>query len=203
MQISEQLFSEIEEYAELYHVPIIHSAGAAALARLVAAHKPRAVLEIGTAIGYSALKMLACMPGQGRIISIELDEARIAAARKFIGRAGAADRIELIAGNAGELIDGLQGPFDMIFIDAAKGQYLDYFRKLEGKLMTGAIVVADNVLFRGFVQSREAVPRRYRTIVKRLRQYLEYVNSHPCFTTTVQQTGDGIAISYYRGTTGE
>nr|WP_092067283.1 O-methyltransferase [Dendrosporobacter quercicolus]NSL46505.1 O-methyltransferase [Dendrosporobacter quercicolus DSM 1736]SDL53300.1 Predicted O-methyltransferase YrrM [Dendrosporobacter quercicolus] len=203
MQISQSLFRVMEAYAEEYKVPIIRKAGAKVLTGLIAGCKPLAVLEIGAAIGYSALKMLENMPADGKITAIELDPERIAVARQFVAKAGAAARLELIAGDAGKIITELRGPYDFIFIDAAKGQYLDYFRKLEGKLAVGAVIAADNILFRGFVESGQAPPRRYRTIVMRLRQYLEYVNTHPAFSTTVRQDGDGIAISYYRGTTCE
>ena len=107
--------------------------------------------------------------------------------------------MELLDGDASEILLQLDGKFDLVFIDAAKGQYLDYLQKIMGKLSENAVVIADNVLFRGMVLSDEPPLKRYRTIVKRQREYLDFVHLDPGFLTTIHHEGDGVAISYYRG----
>jgi len=199
MQIEASLFREIQDYAEINHVPIISFEGASLLVQIVSSSKPLSILEIGTAIGYSTLKFIEHMPSDANVVSIELNNERVEIAKAFIAKAGAEDKVQIIAGDAGSILPQLTGPFDLVFIDAAKGQYLDYFKKIEDKLSQHSVVIADNVLFRGYVESNEAPPRRYKTIVKRLREYLSYVTDHPSFNTHLYRVGDGVAISYYRG----
>lgn len=198
MQATELLMQEIEEYAREHRVPIIGKAGANLLVEVVKRRQPLFVLEIGTAIGYSAILTAIHAPA-ARIITIEQDSERIAAAQAFIARAGLDERITILAGDAGELLPAITGPFDFVFIDAAKGQYFDYLSKMLGKLAEGAIIAADNVLFRGMVEGRVDTPKRYRTIVKRLQQYLNFVTQDPRFKTSIYPDGDGLAISYYKG----
>jgi len=194
-----ELFREMEEYAEIHNVPIINKVSSQLLVATVKEKQPMSVLEIGTAIGYSALLMAQYMPKAGKMISIEQDANRIDTAYEYIARAGKSEQIQLIDGDAGEILLQLEGNFDMVFIDAAKGQYLDYLQKIIGKLSKDAVIVADNVLFRGMVLGQEPPHKRYRTIVKRLREYLDFVSHDERFSTTIHDEGDGIAISYYRG----
>ena len=199
MQTIEKLFQEIETYAEENHIPIINKVSSQVLMNETRQKAPQSVLEIGTAIGYSALLMITNMPTGGKIVTIEQDGNRIDTAHEFITRAGKREQIQLLDGDASEILLQLQGPFDMVFIDAAKGQYLDYLQKIMDKLSDGAVIIADNVLFRGMVLGNEAPHKRYRTIVKRLREYLDFVTHDPRFSTTIHQEGDGVAISYYQG----
>ncbi len=193
------LFAEIEKYADEHNVPIINKDSRQLLMDTVKKNAPKSILEVGTAVGYSALVMAENMPPNGKIITIEQDANRIDTAYDFITRAGRIEQIQLIDGDASEILAQLEGTFDMVFIDAAKGQYLDYLLKIMDKLSVGAVIVADNVLFRGMVMSNEPPLKRYRTIVKRLREYLDFVNQDPRFSTTIYEDGDGIAISYYQG----
>lgn len=198
MESIEILMQEMVEYARDHHVPIIGQAGAALLQEVVRRKQPLFVLEIGTAIGYSAIFIAAHAPA-ARIITIEQDEKRVTVAQNFITRAGLAARVSILAGDAGEVLPNIEGRFDLVFIDAAKGQYFDYLTKVMGKLAADAVIVADNVLFRGMVEGTVNVPRRYRTIVKRLQQYLNFVTQDPRFETRVYHDGDGLAISDYKG----
>ena len=193
------LFKEIEAYAEENNIPIINKVSSQLLVETVKNVAPRSILEIGTAVGYSALLMANYMPKDGKIVTIEQDANRIDTAYNFITRAGRIEQIQLLDGDASEILLSLEGTFDMVFIDAAKGQYLDYLQKVIDKLAIGAVIVADNVLFRGMVMSDEPPLKRYRTIVKRLREYLDFVSHDPRFSTTIHSEGDGVAISYYRG----
>ncbi len=193
------LFKEIEEYAAEYNIPIINKISSNRIIDVVKKNKPKSILEIGTAIGYSALLMAHYMPEDGKIITIEQDAARIDIAYNYIARAGKSEQIELLDGDAGTILSQLEETFDMVFIDAAKAQYLDYLCKIIDKLSNGAVVIADNVLFRGMVMSEDPPLRRYKTIVKRLKEYLQFVNTDPRFSTTIHYEGDGVAISYYQG----
>lgn len=197
MEAAQSLLQEMEEYARLHHVPIIGQAGAVLLGEVVNAKQPLFVLEIGTAIGYSTI-LTALNAPHARIITIEQNPERITLAQQFILRAGLEDRICIAGGDAGAVIQTLKGPFDFVFIDAAKGQYLDYLNKVMDKLAPGSVIAADNVCFRGLVRGGGA-PKRYRTIVKRLKEYLNFVTNDPRFNTTVYPDGDGLAISYYKG----
>lgn len=199
MNTMTELLKEIEEYAEQHGIPIINKASSQLLIDITQKQTPQSVLEIGTAIGYSALVMLNHMPANGKLITIEQDANRIDTAYDFIARAGKIEQIQLLDGDASEILTELEGPFDMVFIDAAKSHYLEYLEKIMDKLSNGAVIIADNVLFRGMVLSDEPPVKRYRTIVKRLREYLDFVSHDPRFSTTIHHDGDGVAISYYRG----
>lgn len=193
------LFEEMEKYAVEYNVPIINKLSSKLLIDAIKQNKPKSILEIGTAIGYSALLMAHYMPQDGKIITIEQDATRIDIAYDYIARAGRSEQIQLLDGDASTILLQLEGTFDLVFIDAAKAKYLDYLCKIIDKLSIGAVVIADNVLFRGMVMSENPPLRRYKTIVKRLKEYLDFVNQDPRFSTTIHSEGDGVAISYYQG----
>lgn len=199
MSIMLELFKEIEDYATEHAIPIINKISGDLLIAEVQKKAPKSILEIGTAVGYSALLMANHMPADGKIITIEQDAKRIDTAYDYITRAGKIEQIQLLDGDASEILVQLEDSFDFVFIDAAKGQYLDYLEKIMDKLSDGAVIIADNVLFRGMVMSQEPPLKRYRTIVKRLREYLDFVNTDPRFSTVIHPEGDGVAISYYQG----
>ncbi|MDU2065320.1 MAG: O-methyltransferase [Sporomusaceae bacterium] len=194
------LLTELEAYAALQHVPIIQQAGSQVLLDAVRQKQPLRVLEIGTAIGYSTLLIAQEMAAGGTITTIDIDADRQAKARDVIGQANLAVTVEFVYGDALPLIEKLTGPFDFVFIDAAKGHYVHYLQALlTGKLAADALIVADNVLFRGYVMGQEAPPRRFRTIVKRLKAYLELVSNPELFTTEIFPDGDGLAVSRFLG----
>lgn len=190
------LLAEMKAYGEASHVPIININGLRVLTETVAAKRPRRVLEIGTAIGYSTLYIAANGAEEVEIVTLELSQERAAEAAGFIKRSRFADRISIVTGDAGENIQKQSGKFDLVFIDAAKGQYPDYFRKVYPLLADDAVVIADNVLFRGYVQGAVPVPRRFRTIVKRLREYIGLVTDDTEFRTEIHADGDGLAVSW-------
>lgn len=190
------LLAEMKAYGEASHVPIININGLRVLTETVAAKRPRRVLEIGTAIGYSTLYIAANGAEEVEIVTLELSQERAAEAAGFIKRSRFADRISIVTGDAGENIQKQSGKFDFVFIDAAKGQYPDYFRKVYPLLADDAVVIADNVLFRGYVQGDVPVPRRFRTIVKRLREYIGLVTDNAEFRTEIHADGDGLAVSW-------
>ena len=192
-----QLCDRIEQEALAARVPIIRRETAALLKTLVAAKAPRAILEIGTAVGYSALLMARVMPADCRITTIEKYEKRIPVARENFRLAGEEERITLLEGDADEILDRLKGSyFDFVFMDAAKGQYLAWLPKLMELMPAGAVLVSDNVLQDGdIVQSRFAVERRNRTIHGRMREYLYELKHNRALETSILPVGDGVALS--------
>lgn len=193
----EPLFKEMETFAKEYKVPIINENGRKVFIEIVQKYKPQRVLEIGTAIGYSALLTAYYGNEKVKITSLELDEERAKQAQTFIDKSIYKENIHIILGDAGINIQKLnpEEKFDMIFIDAAKGQYPDYLNKVMPLLSEQGIILADNVLFRGYVMSEEKPPRRYKTIVKRLREYISLVSDKEKFTTQIFENGDGLALS--------
>lgn len=190
------LFKEMEEFAEKNHVPIIKEAERRIFKDIIAKYRPKRILEIGTAIGYSALLMASCGKDV-KIKTLELSAERAQTAQAFINRSPYRENIEIVVGDAGESLLQLDKAeiFDMVFIDAAKGQYPDYLQKVLPHLAKRGVIVTDNVLFRGYVLSEEKPPRRYKTIVKRLREYLQIIEDKNRFTTTIYEDGDGLAVS--------
>ena len=142
-----------------------------------------------------ALLLAANGAADAQVTTLELSEERAALAHSFIARSPYEGRIEILQGDAGELLTELEGPYDFVFIDAAKGQYVDYFEKVQPLLTADATIVADNVLFRGYVMGKEKAPRRYRTIVKRLRRYIELTSHAAGYETEIFERGDGLAVS--------
>ena len=195
-----QLCDRIEQEALAARVPIIRRETAALLKTLVAAKAPRAILEIGTAVGYSALLMARVMPADCRITTIEKYEKRIPVARENFRLAGEEERITLLEGDADEILERLKGSyFDFVLMDAAKGQYLAWLPKLMELMPPGALLVSDNVLQDGdIVQSRFAVERRNRTIHARMREYLYELKHNSALETSILPVGDGVALSVRR-----
>lgn len=189
------ILSEMEKYAEENHVPIITPDIAGLLAVLIKSAGVKSILEVGTAIGYSAIHMGLCAGEGFTIRTIEQNQESAAKASEFISMAGMENNIEIITGNAEEILKGVDGTYDMIFIDAAKGHYMDFFRDSIGKLRVGGLFVCDNVLFRGMVAERSLLIRRKITIVKRLKKFLSYISSCEGLQTTIIPMGDGMSIS--------
>lgn len=187
--------STIEDYALENSVPIVHPEVAQLLKVLVRMNKPKRILEVGTAIGYSSLVM-ASATEDIEIITIERNDNMIEIANENISKSVYKDNIKVIEGDADEVIKDLEGKFDFIFLDAAKGHYKDMFLGLIDKLNPGGIVVSDNILFKGMIATDDLVIRRKKTIVKRMRDYLDYISNEDSLETTVIPIGDGVAISY-------
>ena len=193
------LCDAIAKEALASYVPIIKKETGAFLKTLVAAKQPKAILEVGTAVGYSALLMAGCMPEDGHITTIEKYEPRIPVAKENFKKAGLEDKITLLEGDAEEILDSLEGPFDFIFMDAAKGQYLHWLPLILRLLAPGGMLVSDNVLQDGdIVQSRYAVERRNRTIHGRMREYLYRLKHMEELETAVIPIGDGVTVSVKR-----
>lgn len=192
--------NEIEQEAKRTNVPIIRTQVQSLLRLLLAMRKPTSILEVGCAIGFSALLMSEYGPEDCHITTIENYEKRISVARENFRRAGKEDKITLLEGDAADILRELAGPYDMIFMDAAKGQYIHFLPDVLRLLSPGGILLSDNVLQDGdILESRFAVTRRNRTIHSRMREYLYELKHHPELETVILPVGDGVTVSVKRG----
>lgn len=190
---------EIEKRALEEQIPIVRRSMQSLLKFLLAAWRPGRILEVGTAIGFSALLMSEYGPPGCHVTTIEKYEKRIPAALENFRRAGREDRITLLAGDAADILRELTGSYDMIFMDAAKGQYIHFLPEALRLLAPGGLLVSDNVLQDGdIIQSRFAVTRRNRTIHARMREYLYELKHNALLETVVLPVGDGAALSVKR-----
>ncbi len=188
--------AELEKEAVDTYVPIIRKDMQAYLKYLMFTHRPKNILEVGTAIGFSAILMSEYAP-DAHITTIENYDKRIPIARQNFLRFNRQDRIELIEGDALEVLPLLTDSYDFIFMDAAKGQYINYLPDILRLLKPGAILVSDNVLQDGdIVESKYAVVRRDRTIHTRMREYLYELKHNENLVTVILPVGDGITVSY-------
>lgn len=177
-------------------VPIIRQETAAFLKSMVACVRPMRILEVGTAVGYSALLMAQVMPENAHITTIEKFKPRIPKALAHFEEAGMAERITLLEGDAQEILETLEGTYDFIFMDAAKGQYIHWLPRILELMHPGSVLFSDNVLQDGdIIESRFAVERRNRTIHARMREYLYTLKHTDCLETSILPVGDGVALS--------
>lgn len=187
---------EIEKEAKKTNVPIIRTETQSLIKFLMAMKRPMSILEVGCAVGFSALLMSEYAPEGCMITTIEKYEKRIPIAKENFKRAGKEDSIILLEGDAQEILKTLDGEFDFIFMDAAKGQYIYFLPEVLRLLSKGGILLSDNVLQDGeVIQSRYAVTRRNRTIHTRMRDYLYELKHHPELTTAILPIGDGVTLS--------
>ena len=187
---------EIESEAKKTNVPIIRTQTQSLLKVLLAMNKPTTILEVGCAIGFSALLMSEYAPENCHITTIENYDKRIPIARENFKKAGREDKITLLEGDAADILKDLDGTYDFIFMDAAKGQYLHFLPDVLRLLSVGGILLSDNVLQDGgVIESRFAVTRRNRTIHSRMREYLYELKHHPDLETVILPVGDGVTIS--------
>ena len=186
---------ELEKYAHATGVPIIRTQTQSLLRFLLTVKKPERILEVGTAIGFSALLMSEAAP-EAQITTIEKYEKRIPLAKENFRKAGKEDRITLLEGDAADILKELTGTYDFIFMDAAKGQYIHFLPDILKLLAPGGLLISDNVLQDGdVVESRFAVTRRNRTIHARMRDYLYELKHHPELETVILPVGDGVTLS--------
>lgn len=195
----EEYFIDLENYADEFHVPIIHKEVKKILEFVVKSIKAKSVLEIGTAIGYSASVFARAMNGKGKVVSIERRQDYFDLANENVKKSGYNTVFDFRLGEAKDILLNIDEKFDVIFIDAAKGHYKEFLDKCLEQLKDGGVIISDNVLYKGMIATDEYVIRRKITIVKRMRDYLDYISNHPDLTTTVLPMSDGIALSYKLG----
>ena len=189
---------EMELYAKENEVPIIHKEVRALIDVLCKIHKPKKILEIGTAIGYSAINFALCSVECEKIVTIERESDMCSVARNNIESMGLGDKIRVIEGDALEVLPCLSSKYDIIFIDAAKGYYNEFFDEIINLLNDEGLIISDNVLYKGMTATDELVKRRQKTIVGRMRDYLLRLCNHKNLTTSIIPIGDGVALSYYK-----
>lgn len=195
-----RILEDIEKEALSAVVPIIRREMQSFLKVLLLMQKPARILEVGTAVGFSALLMSEYAPEGCRITTIENYEKRIPIARENFKRAGKEEEITLIEGDAADVLRDLEGEFDLIFMDAAKGQYIHYLPDVMRLLAEGGCLVSDNVMQDGdVIESRFAVERRNRTIHARMREYLYELKHRNDLVTSILPLGDGVAVSVKKG----
>ena len=195
----EGILRDIELEALREEVPIIRKETKEWIKTMLLIKKPVRVLEVGTAVGFSAIYMSQFLPEEGCITTIEKWKPRIERAKENFKRAGVEDRIVLLEGDAADILKELQGSFDFVFMDAAKGQYIHFLPDVIRLLEAGGVLISDNVLQDGEVlDSKYVVNRRNRTIHTRMREYLYTLKNHERLDTSIIPLGDGVALSVKR-----
>ena len=185
---------KIKQKALENHVPIIMDDTLEVLDKILRDAKPQRILEIGTAVGYSAMCFSEYLAPEGEIDTIERDEERIAEAKINIEKVGVAEKINIYEGDAVEILPTLNQKYDVVFIDAAKGKYPFFLKEALRMLKPNGIILADNILYKGYVMS-DYNKHKQRTAVRNLREYIKEVTENPNIETEILEVGDGLAIS--------
>lgn len=196
-QNHDDLLEEIEGYAKAHYVPIMAREGIETFIGLLALQKPKKILEIGSAIGYSAIRMAQAFP-DATITTVERDTDRFQKAVEYIEAATLRDRIQIIEADALELDvnSHLEGAYDALFIDAAKGQYKRFFEKYAPYVVPGGVVYCDNMFMDGQVLlADDEIPRRRRSMIRKLKEFTTWVMAHPDFDPFLLPIGDGLLIA--------
>lgn len=193
---SEGLMLDMEAYAQEHSVPIVQKEVAQLINVLLKLQKPMNILEVGTAIGYSAILMAKASGENCTVTTVERNPIMAEQARANIEKAGLQGSIRVIEDDAIEALKMIDGEYDLIFMDAAKGQYMQFYDMVIDKLKVGGLLISDNILYKGMVASDEFAVRRKKTIIKRMRSYIDYICSADYIETSVIPIGDGVALSY-------
>lgn len=192
--MNKEELQKIKEYALERHIPIIMDDTLKVIDEILTNKKPEKILEIGTAVGYSAMCFSEYLVQGGRIDTIERDEQRVLEARENIKKVGVEEKIKIYEGDAVEILPTLNEQYDVVFIDAAKGKYPFFLEQALRMLKTDGIILADNILYKGYVMS-DYNKHKQRTAVTHLRQYIKEITENPELETTILEVGDGLAIS--------
>lgn len=193
---NEGILRELESYAHKNEVPIIQKEVSSLLEVICRLHKPKKVLEVGCAIGYSAILMAQNLDNDAVITTVERDEKMADIARENFLKAGLDDRIDVLEADAEVLLEALDDKYDMIFMDASKAHYIHFLPHCVRLLKVGGLLISDNILYGGMVANRELLIRRKITIVKRLQSYIEKICKAPYFKTSILSIGDGVGLCY-------
>ena len=192
--MNKEELQKIKQKALEEHVPIIMDDTLEVVDRILKDLKPTKILEIGTAVGYSAMCFSEYLLDGGKIDTIERDEERIKQAKENIVKVGVEDKINIYEGDAVEILPTLNDKYDMVFIDAAKGKYPFFLKEALRMLNNNGIILADNVLYKGYVMS-DYNKHKQRTAVRNLREYIHNVTNNPNLETEILEVGDGLAIT--------
>ncbi len=195
--MNKEELQKIKEKALEEHIPIIMDDTLEVVDKILKETKPKKILEIGTAVGYSAMCFSEYLQEDGIIDTIERDEDKIAEAKVNIEKVGVAEKINILEGDAVEILPTLTGKYDMIFIDAAKGKYPFFLKEALRMLEKDGVILADNILYKGYVMS-DYNKHKQRTAVRNLREYIHEVTENPNLETEILEVGDGLAISKFK-----
>ena len=192
--MNKQELQKIKQKALEEHIPIIMDATLEVIEKYLKENKPHKILEIGTAVGYSAICFTEILAEDGQIDTIERDTERVKEAKENIKKAEVENKINIYEGDAVEILPTLKNKYDVIFIDAAKGKYPFFLKEALRMLNTNGIIFADNILYKGYVMS-DYNKHKQRTAVRNLREYIKEVNENPELETEILEVGDGLAVS--------
>lgn len=192
--MNKQELQIIKQKALEEHIPIIMDDTLEVIDEILTKLKPKKILEIGTAVGYSAMCFSEYLLEDGKIDTIERDEERISEAKENIKKVGVAEKINIYEGDAVEILPTLEDKYDMIFIDAAKGKYPFFLKEALRMLNENGVILADNILYKGYVMS-DYNKHKQRTAVRNLREYIHDVTNNPNLETEILEVGDGLAIT--------
>ena len=192
--MNKQELQKIKQKALEEHIPIIMDDTLEVVDKILVEIKPKRILEIGTAVGYSAICFSEYLEPNGKIDTIERDEERILEAKINIKKAGVSDKINIYAGDAVEILPTLNEKYDVVFIDAAKGKYPFFLKEALRMIKPSGIILADNILYKGYVMS-DYNKHKQRTAVRNLREYIKEVTENPNIETEILEVGDGLAVS--------
>ena len=198
--MNKQELEKIKEKALKDHIPIIMDDTLEVMEKYLVTKKPKRILEIGTAVGYSAMCFTLFLAKDGIIDTIERDEERVKEARRNIEKVGVEDKIHIYEGDAVEILPILDEKYDVVFIDAAKGKYPFFLKEAMRMLKSDGIIFADNILYKGYVMS-DYNKHKQRTAVRNLREYIKEVSENPNLETEILEVGDGLAISKMKSLT--
>lgn len=192
--MNKEELKKIKQKALEEHIPIIMDDTLEVVDKILKDIKPKKILEIGTAVGYSAMCFSEYLQEGGKIDTIERDEERIAEAKINIEKVGVADKINIYEGDAVEILPTLNEKYDVAFIDAAKGKYPFFLKESLRMINPNGVILADNILYKGYVMS-DYNKHKQRTAVRNLREYIKEVTENPDIETEILEVGDGLAIS--------
>lgn len=195
---NDAFFEELRAYAEENHIYIVKPEVERFLRTLLSALRPKNILEVGTAIGYSAMFMLESADENSRVTTIERDENVLIQAKENVERRGLTDRVKFLFGDATEVLDSIGGTYDFVFLDASKGQYRAHFDMALENLQKGGVIVTDDVLYMGMTATDELATKKHSTIVRRLREFLDFLCTDARFETVILPIGDGVAVTYVK-----
>ena len=198
ININNQELNKIKQKAIEEKIPIIMDDTLEIIEKYLKDLKPKRILEIGTAVGYSAICFSKFLLENGKIDTIERDEIRVLEAKENIKKLGLEDTINIYEGDAVEILPTLNKKYDMVFIDAAKGKYPFFLKEALRMIDTKGIIFADNILYKGYVMS-DYNKHKQRTAVRNLREYISEVTKNPKLKTTILEVGDGLAITKITG----
>ena len=192
--MNKQELQKIKQKALEEHIPIIMDDTLEVVDKILTEIRPKRILEIGTAVGYSAICFSEYLEPNGKIDTIERDEERISEAKINFEKVGVSDKINIYAGDAVEILPTLNEKYDVVFIDAAKGKYPFFLKEALRMIKPSGIILADNILYKGYVMS-DYNKHKQRTAVRNLREYIKEVTENPNIETEILEVGDGLAVS--------